>query len=97
MRRASRRSSALETPRTYDFVSPYSAGGEARRDYLFEIIDDLPLWQVELIWDYGVDRVLRMAREHPTPARCRRALEAERQRNQAVRWELGNGRLPVGY
>lgn len=97
MRRGFRRSSASETKPTFDFISPYSDGGEARRDALFEIIDELPLWQVELIWDYGVDRTLRMVRLHPTPARARKALEAERQSNQRLRWEYSNGHLPVGY
>ncbi|TXH54328.1 MAG: hypothetical protein E6Q97_11260 [Desulfurellales bacterium] len=94
MRRASRRSSAGETPPTYE--SPYSASGEARRDALFEIIDELPLWQVQLIWEYGVDRVLRCVKEHPTPSRAAAALEADRLRNEAVRWLCG-GTLPVGY
>lgn len=78
-------------------VAPYSQGGEARRDALFDIMDQLPLWQVELIWDYGFDRVMRMVKEFTTPARARKALEAERERNQHHRWEYGNGRLPVGY
>lgn len=97
MRRAFRRSLVSATRPTSEHVSPYSAGGEARRDDLFDIIDDLPLWQVELIWDYGVDRVLRTVREHPTPARARKALEAERRRNERTRWEYGQGRLPVGW
>lgn len=81
-----------------EYVSPYSAGGEQRRDMIFDMMDELPLWQVELIWDYGVDRVLRQVREHPTPARARAALEAERCRNQAARWAPGaNGRLPSGW
>ena len=96
MRRASRRFSASATQPTSEFVSPYSAGGEARRDALFELIDELPLWQVELIWEYGVGRVLRAVRENPTPARARRYLEAERERNEEVRWACG-GRLPPGY
>lgn len=96
MRRASRRSLGSATKPTFEFVSPYSAGGEARRDALFDLIDELPLWQVELIWDYGVDRVLRMVREYPTPARARKALEAERRRNQEVRWACG-GVLPKGF
>jgi hypothetical protein len=86
-------SSGSETP---PICNPYSEGGEARRDALFDLIDTLPLWQVELIWDYGVDRTLRMVREHPTPARARKALEAERQRNEALRWAHG-GTLPSGY
>lgn len=96
MRRASRRSSVSATRPTSEFVSPYSAEGEARRDALFDIIDELPLWQVELIWDYGVDRVLRAVREHPTPARARKFLEAQRLSNESLRWAC-NGRLPVGH
>lgn len=95
MRRGFRRSSVSEMKPTYS--SPYSAGGEDRRDALFEIIDELPLWQVELIWDYGADRVLRAVRTNPTPARARAALEAERQRNEHERWVYGQGRLPVGW
>ena len=78
-------------------VAPYSAGGEDRRDALFEQLDDMPVWVVELVWDYGVDRVLRAIREHPTPERARKALETERQRNQEYRWLYGQGRLPSGY
>lgn len=98
MRHGSRRSLVSETRPISDtpIIAPYSAGGEARRDALFEIIDALPLWQVELIWDYGVDRTLRAVREHSTPARARKALEAERVRNQEVRW-LWGGVLPNGY
>lgn len=94
MRRASRRSSAGEIQPTYE--SPYSANGEARRDALFEIIDELPLWQVQLIWEYGVDRVLRCVKEHPTPSRAAAVLEAERLRNEEWRWHSG-GVLPVGF
>lgn len=46
---------------------------------------------VELVWDYGVDRTFRMIRQHPTPARARAALEAERQRNQEYRWTTAKG------
>lgn len=95
-KRRTRRGRETTSGSTSEFTSPYSAGGEARRDALFDLIDELPLWQVELIWDYGVDRVLRTVREYPTPARARKALEAERLRNQEVRWACG-GVLPKGY
>jgi hypothetical protein len=56
-------------------------------DAQFEVLDQLPPWQIELVWDYGVDRTLRVVREHPTPARARVALEADRQARQ---WSLAN-------
>lgn len=76
--------------------SPYSEVGEAQRDALFDLMDGLPLWQVQLIWEYGAARTLRMVRLHPTPVACQTALEAERLRNEAARWANG-GTLPVGY
>lgn len=96
MRRASRRSLASAKRQTSEPVSPYSQHGEAKRDALFEIIDELPLWQAELVWEYGADRTLRAVRHHPTPTQARRALEQERQMNEVLRWH-NNGHLPRGY
>lgn len=58
----------------------------ARVEAQFEILDELPLWQAELVWEYGVDRTLRALRLYPTPKKARAALEAERRADEFYRW-----------
>lgn len=53
-----------------------------------ELVDELPLWQAELIWEYGMDRAMLAIRQHPTPARARKALEAERLMREIARWAI---------
>jgi hypothetical protein len=53
---------------------------------MFEILDELPLWQVELVWEYGHDRAMRAFRECRTPEHARAFLELERQMLEYRRW-----------
>ena len=62
--------------------SPYSPQGERIRDELFEELDEMPEWQVQLVWEYGTKRTLEAIRRYPTPKAAREALERDRQARQ---------------
>lgn len=69
-------------------VEPYSPNGEANRDAVMAMMDEMPLWQVELIWEHGTETALQVIREFPTPVRAKAELERRRRAAEAARWAL---------
>lgn len=93
-----RRARAAETkPLPPESMMGPSAEWRQRAAFQLEYCDNCAEWEAELINEYGFDRAVRAIRQHVTQDRSRAALEAERQRNQQVRWEVGKGHLPQGY
>lgn len=68
-----------------------------KAEFQLEYVDNCAEWEAELINEYGFDRAVRAIRQHVTQQRSRDALEAERRRNQEIRWTIGKGHLPQGY
>ncbi len=59
-----------------------SAGYLERNAARFEQLDELPEWQVQLVWEYGYAATMRVLRTNPTPARAKAALEKDRRLRQ---------------
>lgn len=94
-REAARRHEAIPVPPEH-MMGP-SAEWMRRARLQLEYWDNCNEWEAKLIDEYGFDRAVRAIRQYVTEQRSRDALEAERQRNQTVRWEIGKGHLPQGY
>lgn len=61
-----------------------------------DLLDNESSEFIALVHEYGVERAARAARQYYGRWKeCRKFLEAERQRNEALRWANG-GKLPVG-
>lgn len=61
-----------------------------------QLVECLAEWELDLAAEYGTERAMRVIRLGKGAKASRAALEAERLRNEELRWQNG-GRLPFGH